>query len=96
MGMQSDRPDNPPLPLVRNEKVLEQPDQRGITERYGRSGQLHRPTQGRALLFVSGHVRSRALICAQAIFRILKNGAYGGAVECIDGVLALSWIDSRS
>ena len=35
MGRQSNRPDNPPLPLLRDETVIqEQPDQRGITERY--------------------------------------------------------------
>ncbi|MCZ6675389.1 MAG: sulfatase-like hydrolase/transferase, partial [Verrucomicrobia bacterium] len=35
MGRQTDRPTRPPLPLMRNETVIqEQPDQRGITERY--------------------------------------------------------------
>ena len=35
MGRQANRPDSPPLPLLRDQTVIQQqPDQRGLTERY--------------------------------------------------------------
>jgi len=92
MGVQRrSTPDRPPwecpLPLMRGATVVqEQPDQRGITERYTDA----------AVQFIDGHreqpfflylahmyVHVPLFVPRQFLDRS-KNGAYGGAVECID------------
>ncbi len=87
MGRQVDRPDRPPLPLLRNETVIQaQPDQRGITERY----------TDEALQFINAHQEEPfflylaqmyvhvPLFVPKQFLESSRNGAYGGAVECID------------
>jgi len=87
MGMQSDRPDNPPLPVVRNEKVVqEQPDQRGITERYTEEAVsfIDRHKDEPFFLYLAHMYVHVPLFVPKQFLESSKNGAYGGAVECID------------
>ena len=87
MGIQSDRPDNPPLPLLRNEKVVqEQPDQRGITERYTEEAVsfIDRHKDEPFFLYLAHMYVHVPLFVPKRFLESSKNGAYGGAVECID------------
>lgn len=87
MGRQSNRVDNPPLPLLRNETVIQaQPDQRGITERYTDEAlQFINKNQSKPFFLYLAHMYVHVpLFVPQQFLEQSKNGAYGGAVECID------------
>jgi arylsulfatase A len=87
MGRQSDRPDRPPLPLLRNETVIQaQPDQRGITERYTDEALqfINKNQDGPFFLYLAHMYVHVPLFVPQQFLERSKNGAYGGAVECID------------
>lgn len=87
MGRQSDRPDNPPLPVVRNETVVQQqPDQRGITERYTEEAVsfIDRHKDGPFFLYLAHMYVHVPLFVPKQFLESSVNGAYGGAVECID------------
>ena len=87
MGRQSDRPDRPPLPLLRNETVIQaQPDQRGITERYTDEAlQFIDKNQDSPFFLYLAHMYVHVpLFVPKQFLERSKNGAYGGAVECID------------
>ena len=87
MGRQSNRPDNPPLPLLRDETVIqEQPDQRGITERYTDEAlQFINKNKENPFFLYLAHMYVHVPLFVQPQFlEKSKNGAYGGAVECID------------
>jgi arylsulfatase A-like enzyme len=87
MGRQSNRPDCPPLPLLRNETVIQaQPDQRGITERYTDEAlQFINKNQTRPFFLYLAHMYVHVpLFVPQQFLERSNNGAYGGAVECID------------
>ena len=87
MGMQSDRPDNPPLPVLRNEKVVQQqPDQRGITERYTEEAIsfIDRNKDEPFFLYLAHMYVHVPLFVPKQFLESSQNGAYGGAVECID------------
>lgn len=87
MGRQSNRPDNPPLPLLRNETVIqEQPDQRGITERYTDEAlQFINKNKDHPFFLYLAHMYVHVpLFVPQPFLEKSRNGAYGGAVECID------------
>jgi len=79
--------DRPPLPLLRDEDVLqEQPDQRGITERYTYEATQfisdHR--EGPFFLYLAHMYVHVPLFIPKQFLEGSRNGAYGGAVECID------------
>ena len=87
MGRQSDRPDNPPLPVVRNETVVQQqPDQRGITERYAEEAVnfIDRHANEPFFLYLAHMYVHVPLFVPKQFLESSENGAYGGAVECID------------
>ena len=87
MGRQSDRPDNPPLPVVRNETVVQQqPDQRGITERYADEAVsfIDRHSNEPFFLYLAHMYVHVPLFVPKQFLESSENGAYGGAVECID------------
>ena len=87
MGRQSNRVDNPQLPLLRNETVIQaQPDQRGITERYTDEAlQFINKNQSKPFFLYLAHMYVHVpLFVPQQFLEQSKNGAYGGAVECID------------
>jgi arylsulfatase A len=79
--------DRPPLPLMRDAEVLqEQPDQRGITERYTYEATKfisdHREEP--FFLYLAHMYVHVPLFIPQQFLEKSQNGAYGGAVECID------------
>lgn len=87
MGRQSDRPDNPPLPLLRNETVIQaQPDQRGITERYTDEALqfINKNQDGPFFLYLAHMYVHVPLFVPKQFLERSNNGAYGGAVACID------------
>jgi len=87
MGRQSDRPKRPPLPLVRNETVIqEQPDQRGITERYTDEALqfINKKQSGPFFLYLAHMYVHVPLFVPKQFLEKSRDGAYGGAVECID------------
>jgi len=87
MGRQVDRPTRPPLPLLRNETVIqEQPDQRGITERYTDEAlQFINQNQEKPFFLYLAHMYVHVpLFVPKQFLESSRNGAYGGAVECID------------
>ena len=87
MGRQSDRPDNPPLPVVRNETVVQQqPDQRGLTERYAEEAInfIDRHANEPFFLYLAHMYVHVPLFVPKQFLESSENGAYGGAVECID------------
>jgi arylsulfatase A-like enzyme len=87
MGRQSDRPTRPPLPLLRNETVIqEQPDQRGITERYTDEAlQFIRKNQDGPFFLYLAHMYVHLPIYVEERFeKDSRNGRYGAAVATID------------
>jgi len=78
-----------PLPLMRNGEVIQQqPDQRGLTERYMeqcvRFIRDHR--EGPFFLYLAHMYVHVPLFVPQRFLKTSRNGGYGGAVECIDWV----------
>lgn len=87
MGRQSNHPDRPPLPLMRNDRVLqEQPDQRGLTERYAHEcvDFIDRHTDQPFFLYLAHMYVHVPLFIPKQFLELSNNGAYGGAVACID------------
>ena len=87
MGRQ--KPDDvyPPLPLVRNEAVIQQqPDQVSLTERYvEESVRFIRENQDRPFFLYLAHMYVHLPVYVPERFmRESKNGRYGGAVACVD------------
>jgi arylsulfatase A-like enzyme len=80
-------PSRPPLPLLRNEIVIqEQPDQRGITERYTDEALqfIHANQEQPFFLYLAHMYVHVPLFVPKQFLENSENGAYGGAVECID------------
>ncbi len=87
MGRQKEDDKWPPLPLLRDEEVMqEQPDQSGLTERYvEESLRFIREQRQRPFFLYLAHMHVHLPIYAPARFlRESRNGAYGAAVACID------------
>jgi len=87
MGRQVDRPNSPPLPLMEDDQVYqEQPDQRSITERYTqRSVKFIRENRDGPFFLYLAHMYVHVpLFVSKRWLESSRNGAYGGAVECID------------
>lgn len=87
MGRHSDDDPRPPLPLLRNNSVIqEQPDQRGITERYvDEALQFMRSNQDNPFFLYLAHMYVHVpLFIPKQFLEASRNGAYGGAVAAID------------
>ncbi len=87
MGRQKGRMETPPLPLLRNDEVIqEQPDQRGITERYVDDAlQFMRKNKDKPFFLYLAHMYVHVpLFIPKQFLEISRNGGYGGAVACID------------
>ncbi len=78
---------HPPLPLVRgNEVHQEQPDQRGLTERYtDECVQFIKANQSKPFFLYMAHMYVHVpLFVPDQFLKASNNGAYGGAVAEID------------
>ncbi len=83
---------NPPLPLLRNDEVIQQqPDQRGITERYvDESLQFMRRDRENPFFLYLAHMYVHVpLFIPKPFLDASRNGAYGGAVACIDWAMGM-------
>jgi arylsulfatase A len=92
MGIQG-KPENHhkrvPLPLLRNDDVIqEQPDQRGLTERYTEQCVrfIRDNKEGPFFLYLAHMYVHVPLFVPDRFLKQAENGGYGGAVECIDWV----------
>lgn len=92
MGRQATYPDRPPLPLLRNSEVIQQqPDQAGLTERYTEEAcrfirtHAHHPF----FLYLAHMYVHLPIFLTDTFRRQSTNGAYGGAVACIDWSLGV-------
>lgn len=101
MGMQAGREDihcMPPLPLLRNADVIqEQPDQRGLTERYTEECvKFIRNNRNDPFFLYLAHMYVHVpIFVPQRFLRQSANGGYGGAVECIDWVAGVIFDELR-
>jgi len=78
-----------PLPLLRDDDVIqEQPDQRGLTERYTEECVrfIRDNKEGPFFLYLAHMYVHVPLFVPRRFLRQAANGGYGGAVECIDWV----------
>jgi arylsulfatase A-like enzyme len=81
------RPQAPPLPLLRDEEVVQQqPDQAGLTERYTEECVrfLRENRNGPFFLYFAHMHVHMPLYAPQRFLESSRNGRYGAAVECID------------
>ncbi|MFP4380635.1 MAG: sulfatase [Candidatus Sumerlaeia bacterium] len=87
MGHQLGREHMPPLPLLRDEEVIqEQPDQVGLTERYVEECvRFIRENKDEPFLLYFAHMYVHLPIYTPDRFmRESENGVYGAAVACVD------------
>jgi len=86
-GRRENRHKRKPLPLMRGEEVIqEQPDQRGLTERYTEECVrfIRDNAHGPFFLYLAHMYVHVPLFVPHRFLRQAANGPYGGAVECID------------
>ncbi len=98
MGRQHGKTDWPPLPLMRDEAVIEeQPDQVTITERYVEdSVRFVRENRDGPFFLYLAHMYVHLPIYVQERFlRESRNGPYGGAVAAIDWVTGVLMAELR-
>ncbi len=101
MGIQGPiekRPERVPLPLLRNDEVIqEQPDQRGLTERYTEECVrfIRDNKQGPFFLYLAHMYVHVPLFVPDRFLKQAKNGGYGAAVECIDWVAGVLFDELR-
>ncbi len=84
--------DDPPLPLIRDEEVIqEQPDQAGITERYTEECvKFMRKNKDNPFFLYFAHMYVHLpLYVPDRFMKESKNGAYGAAVAAIDWSVAV-------
>ncbi len=87
MGRQRDRPAKPPLPLLRDEEVVQQqPDQAALTERYvDVCNDFIRAHVDRPFFLYLAHMHVHLPIYAPERFlQASGNGRYGAGVACVD------------
>ena len=87
MGRQVGREDSPPLPLVRDEDVIQaQPDQANLTERYVEECvRFIRDNREQPFFLYFAHMYVHLPLYAPDRFmEQSENGRYGAAVECVD------------
>jgi len=92
MGRQANNLERPPLPLLRNTEVIQQqPDQRGITERYvDEALQFMRRDRTNPFFLYLAHMYVHVpLFIPKQFLDVSRNGAYGGAVACIDWAMGM-------
>lgn len=92
MGRQANNMERAPLPLLRNDEVIqEQPDQRGITERYvDECFQFMRAHKDEPFFLYLAHMYVHVpLFIPKQFLEVSRNGAYGGAVACIDWAMGM-------
>lgn len=92
MGRQANHLERPPLPLLRDDKVIQQqPDQRGITERYvDESLQFIRRDRENPFFLYLAHMYVHVpLFVPKQFLENSRNGGYGGAVACIDWAMGM-------
>ncbi|OVE77760.1 Cerebroside-sulfatase [bacterium F16] len=92
MGRQVNNLKGRPLPLLRNTEVIQQqPDQRGITERYvDDSLQFIRRERDTPFFLYLAHMYVHVpLFIPKQFLDVSRNGAYGGAVACIDWAMGM-------
>ena len=92
MGRRTNRPDSPPLPLLLNDEVIqEQPDQRGLTERYADEAVrfIRKDHKNPFFLYFAHMYVHVPLFVPVRFMKQSDNGAYGGAVECIDWTMSV-------
>lgn len=88
-----------PLPLLRNDEVIQQqPDQRGLTERYTEECVrfIRDNREGPFFLYLAHMYVHVPLFVPQRFLRQSANGGYGGAVECIDWVAEVLFHELRT
>lgn len=87
MGRQVNREENPPLPLLHNEEVVEeQPDQRSLTERYVEQCTqfIHQHKEEPFFLYLAHMHVHLPLYAPEHFVKNSQNGNYGACVECVD------------
>jgi len=87
MGIMEWRRDYPPLPLMRDESLVQQqPDQAALTERYTEECiRFMREERDRPFFLYLAHMYVHIPLYASKRFLAQsRNGPYGAAVECID------------
>jgi arylsulfatase A-like enzyme len=87
MGRQPPREHWPPLPLLRDEEVIQQqPDQAGLTERYVEECVrfLRQPRREPFFLYLAHMYVHLPIYVQERFLRESENGKYGAAVACID------------
>ncbi|WP_372795768.1 sulfatase [Pontiella sp.] len=87
MGRQRNFLNRPPLPLLRNDRVVQQqPDQTGLTERYVDEALefIRREREHPFFLYFAHMYVHVPLFVPKPFLENSRNGAYGGAVACID------------
>jgi len=86
MGYMTHYPHYPPLPLMRDEEVIQQqPDQASLTERYTEQAvRFLRDNRGGPFFLYLAHMYVHVPLYVPARFQGGWNGVYGGAVACID------------
>jgi arylsulfatase A-like enzyme len=92
MGRQAGRTGYPPLPLLRDEVVIqEQPDQAALTERYVEdSVRFIREHADDPFFLYLAHMHVHLpLYAPERFLKSSQNGRYGAAVECIDWSVAV-------
>jgi len=92
MGITKRHPDFPPLPLMRDEEVIqEQPDQAALTERYVEEGvRFVRENAESSFFLYFAHMYVHVpLYTPQRFLEQSQNGKYGAAVEHIDWCMAV-------
>ena len=87
MGIQKEDDVYPPLPLLRDETVMQaQPDQTSVTERYVEECVrfIREEKDGPFFLYFAHMYVHLPLYVPDRFLRESDNGRYGGAVQCID------------
>jgi arylsulfatase A-like enzyme len=87
MGRQAGRPHLPPLPLLRDDEIIQQqPDQAALTERYVEECvRFMRENRAGPFFLYLGHMYVHLPIYPPAAFLAdSANGSYGAAVACVD------------
>jgi arylsulfatase A-like enzyme len=97
-GKPEDRPKGVPLPLLRNDTVIQQqPDQRGLTERYAEECvRFIRDNREAPFFLYLAHMYVHVpLFVPHRFLKQSRNGGYGGAVECIDWVAEVLFFELK-
>ena len=87
-----------PLPLLRNDQIIQQqPDQRGLTERYAEESVrfIRDNRKGPFFLYLAHMYVHVPLFVPQRFLQQSQNGGYGGAVACIDWVAELLFFELK-